>query len=109
MRFEGEQPDRPGGCALDDGQAIDRSAVTAQQKFDLRGAQMMIKRVRLQGDRSFGLSQRLRASALIGQKTGVIPDYPRVVGTFANQAAESPGRLVGLARAAEHEGEDGAR
>src|ERR1700723_4069243 len=99
MRFEGEQPDRPGGCALDDGQAIDRSAVTAQQKFDLRGAQMMIKRVRLQGDRSFGLSQRLQASALIRQKKRVIADDLRVVGTFAYQAVELRGRLAGFASA----------
>src|SRR5580698_1076371 len=69
----------------------------------------MLKRLRLQGDCSFGSSQRFRASALLRQKNRVAADDLRVARILAQQAVELRGRRRGLARAAEHEGEDGAR
>src|SRR6202050_3489294 len=104
MRFEGEQPDLSRPRVFEDGETVERRPVTAQQQFYLAGAQMVIERPRLQGDRSFGLSQRIRTSALIRQKNRVTADDLRVVGVFPKQALELRGCLVGFARAAERGG-----
>src|SRR5580700_11645559 len=109
MCFEGEQPDLSRPRIFEDRETVERHPVAAQQQFYLAGAQMVIERLRLQGDRSFGLSQRIPTSALIRQKNRVTADDLRVVGVFLKQTLELRGGLVGFARAAELDGEDAPR